>query len=719
MVSMRITLTLTCIFFASFCWGQVSYEVFDKGFYQGVKDQYGEIIIEPIYDQIGWYDGDFQLIGELVGYLDNGKWGLLNLKTKKRTRAIYYALTPQSGTYILAAVKGNLTNQLFYGILDDQGNVKIICRYFSIEANEVGYEVASYDQKEIKIGFYNSSFQDIISPIYKDIELINEDLLFARDFSGKGSLFRVDGMETSSEKYDDFTLLKDGLRVESEGRYGLLSLDASKTLLKVNYKEIMSVSEYIEFPQWQVMDLNLNILSALFADSIDYSVSQTLSSYNGRQRLSTIDNVPQSVHPFVIRERIGSEFLITKEMYNGKWSVLSSIGAPLISNQDSIFFDDLFLFGSSKGKWDIYNKSARKLNSESYESVLPNIFSLVPVKSGGYWGFIDFKGLEVISLKYDALCSSYGQKLAVNYLTKWGVIDLFDNWILAPIYEHIQLGPYGIIAQRGERTFLISYNGEVLYETFGALIDSGAFLEIIGQNQRKGAISYQGKIIVDPIYEEVGMVGDYFWALQDQRAVLIDDDGKLRVQPSAGISRFIGYHDEKYMIQKDGRYGFVDLNGKLLIANRYDSLLHFSDERAGFKLGDRWGFIDFNEHLLVQPNYDQVFPFEHNLSIVRMSEDYGLIDPFGKLVLSLEYDHIDRIQDNYLLYQNQKVGIADLTGQLILRTDYDSIVPISQNLLIVEQDKRQGLLDFQGYLKLNFNYETIQLKGDHLILKLL
>jgi hypothetical protein len=224
---------------------------------------------------------------------------------------------------------------------------------------------------------------------------------------------------------------------------------------------------------------------------------------------------------------------------------------------------------------------------------------------------------------------------------------------------------------------------------------------------------------VDPIYEEVGMVGDYFWALQDQRAVLIDDDGKLRVQPSAGISRFIGYHDEKYMIQKDGRYGFVDLNGKLLIANRYDSLLHFSDERAGFKLGDRWGSIDFNEHLLVQPNYDQVFPFEHNLSIVRMSEDYGLIDPFGKLVLSLEYDHIDRIQDNYLLYQNQKVGIADLTGQLILRTDYDSIVPISQNLLIVEQDKRQGLLDFQGYLKLNFNYETIQLKGDHLILKLL
>ena len=73
----------------------------------------------------------------LIGYSYRGKWGLLNIKNKKTSPAIYYKLSVIEGGYILACIKGNLSNQLFYGIIDSEGSIKISCSYFSIEKQKL------------------------------------------------------------------------------------------------------------------------------------------------------------------------------------------------------------------------------------------------------------------------------------------------------------------------------------------------------------------------------------------------------------------------------------------------------------------------------------------------------------------------------------------------------------------------------------------------------
>ena len=227
----------------------------------------------------------------------------------------------------------------------------------------------------------------------------------------------------------------------------------------------------------------------------------------------------------------------------------------------------------------------------------------------------------------------------------------------------------------------------------------------------------KGDIVLDPFYNAVGKVGHLFWAKDSLGTVLLDESGEYLIPPENRISEVLNFCEELYMIKKDGKYGFINSNGNLWIANRYDSLLCFSDQRCGYKLGDKWGFIDKEERLIVQPIYDQVFPYKEGVAVIVQKGKFGLIDPSGKLILSLKYVSIDRSLGNYLLKDvNGNIGIANASGDMMLRTDYKDIIPIGGNLLVVNQDARVGLMDYGGYMKLDLKYASIKKKNQFIII---
>ena len=165
-----LTFFLALLFYTGFA--QAQYSLLKKDAYYGIQDEKGAIVVAPVYDQIGWSNGNFETVGNFVGYSHRGKWGLLNIKTKKISAAIYYKLSVIDGSYILASIKGNLSNQLFYGIIDSKGSIKISCNYFSIESKSLGYVVSTYDYGAIKKGFYDNEFNLILPPKHKEIKVI-------------------------------------------------------------------------------------------------------------------------------------------------------------------------------------------------------------------------------------------------------------------------------------------------------------------------------------------------------------------------------------------------------------------------------------------------------------------------------------------------------------------------------------------------------------------
>ena len=64
-----------------------------------------------------------------------------------------------------------------------------------------------------------------------------------------------------------------------------------------------------------------------------------------------------------------------------------------------------------------------------------------------------------------------------------------------------------------------------------------------------------------------------------------------------------------YVFESNGKMGFMDQNGKVLIPARYYSLGNFSEGLASAKLGEKWGFIDTNGKTVVKPQFDGVASF--------------------------------------------------------------------------------------------------------------
>ena len=55
------------------------------------------------------------------------------------------------------------------------------------------------------------------------------------------------------------------------------------------------------------------------------------------------------------------------------------------------------------------------------------------------------------------------------------------------------------------------------------------------------------------------------------------------------------------LVKKDGKFGFVTEQGKVVIPLIYDEALAFAEDRAAISVGGKWGFIDKNGNEIVKP----------------------------------------------------------------------------------------------------------------------
>ncbi len=94
-------------------------------------------------------------------------------------------------------------------------------------------------------------------------------------------------------------------------------------------------------------------------------------------------------------------------------------------------------------------------------------------------------------------------------------------------------------------------------------------------------------------------------------------------------------------IKLNGRYGFIDAYGKLVIPAAYDNAAPFNrmdgytnaDRLFAVKKNDKWGFVDAGNKLIIPFEYEEVLPFSHGITMVIKDGKRGLIDVFNKVVV--------------------------------------------------------------------------------------
>jgi hypothetical protein len=108
-----------------------------------------------------------------------------------------------------------------------------------------------------------------------------------------------------------------------------------------------------------------------------------------------------------------------------------------------------------------------------------------------------------------------------------------------------------------------------------------------------------------------------------------------------------------FPILKDGKWGFIDGVGKVVVAPRFDRAEPFSSGLAAVRLGDRLGYVDATGAFALVPSFEPAGvlhrPFVDGLARVRSGGLYGYMDRSGKLAIPARFASAEDFSEGFAL----------------------------------------------------------------------
>ena len=106
------------------------------------------------------------------------------------------------------------------------------------------------------------------------------------------------------------------------------------------------------------------------------------------------------------------------------------------------------------------------------------------------------------------------------------------------------------------------------------------------------------------------------------------------------------YSEGLKAVEQDGMWGFVNLDGELVIPYKYHYVRSFHNGLAMVKLSGKWGYIDWLGNELIPIEFDEVTSFRDSHAFVKKDGRVGLLDVAGNV--SYDYERIKEFTFPYI-----------------------------------------------------------------------
>lgn len=292
---------------------------------------------------------------------------------------------------------------------------------------------------------------------------------------------------------------------------------------------------------------------------------------------------------------------------------------------------------------------------------------------GRYLAEVDGKTI-LINNKYK-YCKSFQNDCAIavlcnDYEVRYGLIDTMSNDIIPPIFEIIEpiddglykfkLNKlYGLIDSHGDIVLANQYVNISKYsEGYGAIFktlgvdNNGKKISVLGLIDRKGneILPIQYSYISKVSEGKVVLMKDKIWQLYDIKTgqmLTLPDVSYLGICKE-GVCRYNigGNFDLNSLKTKGGTWGYLDINGKVVINPKYENIYAFSEGIAAVRENQKWGFINKEGNIIVSCEYDKVeSSFKDGEGKLARDGKVFIFDKTGKLLDTYEQE-VWRLEDN-------------------------------------------------------------------------
>lgn len=290
------------------------------------------------------------------------------------------------------------------------------------------------------------------------------------------------------------------------------------------------------------------------------------------------------------------------------------------------------------GKWGFINKSGREVIPFIYEEATSFSEGIAGVKVDNKWGYINKKGETIISYKYEK-CTLFSEGIA-------SVVDCIDgSFNLEKYWKIIDITGKDVFTLDEDYSSISEFHNGLAYVTYGPRI-----------------------------YGYYSIEGDYY-----EHASYLSD----------GFTH----------VTRDGKSGFVNSNGKLVIPCIYDDAQDFSEGLAAVMTKGKWGFIDYEGRLVIPFMYEDLgddlreslYSFSDGLSAASINGKIGYINKNGETVIPFIYDDCGYFDKGYAnVEMNGEKYYIDKTGKPLC---FSYIGDFSESVAAVEYNDKWGFID--------------------------
>lgn len=163
--------------------------------------------------------------------------------------------------------------------------------------------------------------------------------------------------------------------------------------------------------------------------------------------------------------------------------------------------------------------------------------------------------------------------------------------------------------------------------------------------------------------------------------------------------------------RSDGKYGFIDENGREIIPPTYDETSEFSEGLAAVKSGGKYGYINKSGEVVIPFRFDRAFRFSEGLAAVQNGDNTGYIDKSGNLVISPASFGGGEFHDGRAAisrWTESTVEFIDRTGRVAIPASYPQVsspAGFSEGLSAVgNSEKKVGYIDTTGKVIIPFQF---------------
>lgn len=397
------------------------------------------------------------------------------------------------------------------------------------------------------------------------------------------------------------------------------------------------------------------------------------------------------------------------------------------------------------------------------------------------YSYVDKTGQLIMDFKLDDAFDFVGDYAVYEEVGKYGIIDQSGNFLMNPIYEDLVVFESGCaLGYDGTYTTFLNKDFQPTMRIYGDLIDgydseSTVYDSIILDETALSTTirDFTGRVIAK--YDDVkSLGGDYFQTSSNQLINTSALTDHLTADPDLTLvgdyvydfmnnkgevvlsldeyDSVTPFSDGLATVEKDGKFGYIDTTGKLVVPVKYSSAEPFVNGKAEVYMGyagyvinksgvvlestssydyysddeeeesdyytisvDSYGPMGLaeksNNKIILEPIYEEVDYLGNGIyELTDENYMYGFYDTKTKKLIKPQYEDYDIDAESGLIAvydEDYHYGIIDVNGKVILDTVYDYINLENNSLISTEKDDIYGLIDLNGNAVLEAKYDMI------------